>query len=338
MKVTTVQVLIGDRCPASGIFTIVDSLMAANYSFRKSSGVKHDIFSFRLVGRKTEHHAYNGFAISNVELMDVNNRPEILVVPGMMEATANQARLERALSGLDDYIELIRTWHQQGTVIVGACNGNLCVAKAGIAPEKTLTAHWIMESVAKKLFPEQAFDVDQLAIDHGDVISFGGASAAAQMVLYIIERFHSRELALATGKLMLIEPVHDLQTPFSMFMPNRNHDDEYVAQLQMLLEQGFKDIDAMPEVMEKVAMSERQLTRRFKQATGETPIAYLQRVRIEYVRRGLETTNKQVNSLIWESGYEDVSSFRRLFKRTLGITMSEYRQRYGVNQRLAAMH
>jgi len=329
MKTMSVAILIGDRCPASGIFAVVDTLIAANYSYRKVSGEKKDLFSFCLIGKETEYKAYNGFMISQVVPYQQVERPDILIVPGMFEATVQEKRLAEALVALEDYLKLIQDWHKQGTIIVGACSGNFCLAASGIALNRPLTAHWIMEHLAIKLFPEQSFDVNQLMLDHGDVISVGGASAVAQMVLYLVERFFGRELALLTGRLMLIEPAQDLQTPFSMFLPNRQHDDPYVNQLQDLLEQNFQTLESLPDIMAEVSLSERQLTRRFKQATGETPIAYLQRLRIEFVRRGLENSNKQVNSLIWESGYEDVSSFRRLFKKTLGITMTEYRQRYG---------
>jgi transcriptional regulator GlxA family with amidase domain len=333
MSSIRVDILVGDRCQASGVFSVIDTFIAANYCYRKSSGLKKDIFSFQMIGRCTEHRAYNGYPIGQIQSINEDERPDILVVPGVGEATANEQRLAHSLNEYDDYIQLIRTWHKQGAVIAGVCQGNFLLASSGIAANRVLTTHWIMEDQTNKLFPEQAFDVNQLMLDHGDVISVGGASAIAQMVLYLIERFHSRELALQAGRLMLIEPVKDVQTPFSMFLPNRTHGDSYVAELQDLLEQNFREVESLPELMSQVAISERQLTRRFKQATGETPIAYLQRLRIEFVRRGLETTNKQVNSLIWESGYEDVSSFRRLFKKTLGITMTEYRQRYGLLHR-----
>lgn len=330
MQKKTISILIGDSCPASGVFSVIDTLISANYCHRKSSGVEEDIFPFKMIGRNVEHRAYNGFPIRPVTPIDPSDRPDILIVPGMVEATAKEKRLVQALVNNQDYIQLIQEWHQQGTVIVGVCHGNFILAASAIATEKALTTHWIMNDKALRLFPEQVFDVNQLMIDHGDVISFGGASAISQMVLYLIERFHSRELALNAGRLMLIEPAQDLQTPFSMFMPNRSHGDPYVSQLQDLLEQHFQEVESLPDLMTQVSISERQLTRRFKQATGDTPIAYLQRLRIEFVRRGLETSNKQVNSLIWESGYEDVSSFRRLFKKTMGITMTEYRQRYGL--------
>ncbi|GLQ33609.1 GlxA family transcriptional regulator [Litoribrevibacter albus] len=333
MQKTRISILIGDRCPASGIFSVVDTLIAANYTHRKSSGVEEDIFPYQLIGRNQEHRAYNGFPIGPVTVIDPDDRPDILIVPGMLQATTDERRLAQSLVVNEDYVQLIRTWHQAGTVVVGVCHGNFLVASSGIASGKALTTHWLMDSLAQKLFPEQVFDVKQLVLDHGDIISVGGASAISKMVLYLIERFHSRELALQAGRLMLIEPAQDFQTPFSMFLPNQTHGDPYVSQLQSLLEQHFQDVESLPELMTQVSISERQLTRRFKQATGETPIAYLQRLRIEFVRRGLETSNKQVNSLIWESGYEDVSSFRRLFKKTMGLTMTEYRQRYGLLQR-----
>ncbi len=334
---TNVQILVADRCQASGIFSLVDTLIAANYCFRKTSGIGQDVFPFKLIGSRHEHTAYNGYQISNIELIDVDDRPDILILPGMIEATATPEKLSKVLEASQVRVDLIQRWHQEGTVIVASCSGNFLIASAGVAKNRILTTHWLMDNGVHQLFQDQPFDVNQMMIDHGDVISFGGATAVNQMTLYLIERFHSRELAMQTGRLMLIEPTQNQQTPFSMFMPSRSHDDVHVEQLQLLLEERFQEPITLPELMNEISISERQLSRRFKAITGETPISYLQRLRIEFVRRGLESTNKQANSLIWDSGYEDVSSFRRLFKKTLGMTMSEYRQRYGVMHRNTAV-
>ncbi|GAA3927957.1 GlxA family transcriptional regulator [Litoribacillus peritrichatus] len=333
LKPVSIQVLVADRCQASGIFSLVDTLIAANYCLRKKTNLKQDAFPFKLIGTKREHTAYNGFQISNIQPIDVNDRPDILVIPGMIEATANPDKLAALLTASQDRIDLIKRWHRQGTVIVASCSGNFLIAASNIAQERTLTTHWMMDGGVRQLFSQQPFDMNQMMIDHGDIISFGGATAVNQMTLYLVERFHSRELALQTGRMMLIEPTQNQQTPFSMFMPSRTHEDAHVEQLQSLLENNFQEPVALPELMKQISISERQLSRRFKSITGETPISYLQRLRIEFVRRGLESTNKQANSLIWDAGYEDVSSFRRLFKKTLGMTMSEYRQRYGVMHR-----
>jgi transcriptional regulator GlxA family with amidase domain len=326
-----IQVLVADRCQGSGIYMVIDTLIAANYCYRKAEKKDSNFFNFKLIGRASSHTAYNGYSVDNVQLIDLNDRPDVLIVPGIIEAVLKVEKIQNILDGFEDYVNVIRQWHQQGTVIVASCSGNLLLAKAGIFKNKPLTTHWRLEDNFKALFPDQSLDTYQYMIDHGDLVSCAGASAISQMTLYMVERFHSRELTLDTARLMLIEPNYGAQSPFSAFAPQKSHDDPYVEQLQGMLEEQFQEEVSVQQLMDQVAISDRQLNRRFKAVTGETPVGYLQRLRIEYVRRGLETSSKQVNSLIWESGYEDVSSFRRLFKKMLGMTMTEYRQRYGLS-------
>jgi len=152
--------------------------------------------------------------------------------------------------------------------------------------------------------------------------------AASQLVLYILSRFHSRELALATGKLMLIELNLDNQSRFSIFRPRQNHSDVLVTKLQKNIESSFTLELNITQFASQEGIGIRQLNRRFKKATGETPLSYLQKFRVEQVKIGLESTRKPVNNLIGEVGYEDPTSFRRLFKRYTGITMQEYRSRF----------
>ena len=152
--------------------------------------------------------------------------------------------------------------------------------------------------------------------------------AVSQLVLYLVSRFHSRELALATGKLMMIELNLNHQSRFAIFRPKKSHSDQLVSNLQQTIESSFSIELDISRYAEKAGIGVRQLSRRFKKATGETPLSYLQRFRVEQVKIGLESTSKAINNLIYEVGYEDPTSFRRLFKRLTGLTMQEYRSRF----------
>lgn len=154
--------------------------------------------------------------------------------------------------------------------------------------------------------------------------------ATSQMVLHLIARYHSRELALATGKLMMVELNLESQNRFAMHQPRQNHRDALVAKLQNTIETTFQSRLDLASFADFAGIGERQLSRRFKRATGETPLSYLQRYRVEQVKIGLESTSDTINKLILDAGYEDHTSFRRLFKRFTGVTMKEYRNRFGV--------
>ncbi|ARU56821.1 transcriptional regulator [Oleiphilus messinensis] len=323
-----VGIIVTERCQASSLHTTIDLIIAANYAFRSYFASNSPLFEYELIGSKTSTKAYNGSAVSSITPITKYKRPDIVILPGAFESvlTADQARNQ--LSKLAPVIKVLQKWHSEGTVIASICTGNFIIASSSIAKGRPLTCHWISEKTAHLLYPSEQFVSDKLIIDHGDIVSAGGAMATAQLVLYLVSRFHSRELALATGKLMLVELNFDSQSRFAIFRPNRKHGDGLVLRLQKHIEENYaQDID-LSNFSTNNLIGARQLSRRFKKATGETPLSYLQLYRVEQVKIGLEATSKPVNALIWEVGYEDPTSFRRLFKRLTGITMTEYRNRF----------
>ncbi len=323
------QVLVSERCIGASIFTVLDIITAANFVYRKQQGTQQSLIDVKLIGAADYQHAYNGQRIGPLDNMMTVERPDVLILPGLIEAVMPAGKIAEALKAYDHWIPTLRRWHGSGTIVAAACGGNLLLNASGLTRQRPVTCHWATEQAAKSLFPNESFEVDKLLLDHGDIVSAGGASAIGQLVLYILERMAGRDLALYCAKLMLIDIAYRDQAPFAMFSPNKQHDDKLVRQMQDWLEQHYKGQIHVSEMVEKWPMSERQLGRRFKQATGESPGAYLQKLRIEHVKRGLESGQTNGHQLIWEAGYEDVSSFRRLFKRETSMTMNEYRQRFG---------
>lgn len=326
----TFAMLITDRCMGSGIFSVLDVITAANYVHEQRTGEK--LLEMKLIGTKEYAYAYNGQRIGPLLPVEHIEQPDVLILPGMVEAVMGAKKMRHHLNKYTNLHPTLIQWHKQGTLMAASCSGNLLFADTGIAKGRPITCHWASEQAVKTLFPEQTFHIQEMLIDHGDIISMGGATAIGQLILNLIERFAGRELANRCAKIMLIEPERALQGAYSLFNPNKRHGDELVLAVQEWLEQTYAENPAAATAAEKWNMSERQLSRRFKQATSETINSYLQKLRLEHVKRGLELSKKLANTLIWESGYEDVSSFRRLFKRETGMTMKAYRQRFGVSQ------
>lgn len=325
---TTIGIIVTERCQASSVFTLVDFLIAANFAATELLTDNAPPFSFQLLGLSSRETAYNGCTVAPIHDAGHCPRPDIALLPGAFEAVLPETFMARLLTRFEDIYPILHRWHQAGTVMGSVCTGNLLLAQAGLAKGRTMTCHWASEKIARRLFPAEAFVAEKMLIDHGDLISAGGALAVTQLVLYLIQRFHSRELALATAKLMMVEPNYESQSRFAIFSPSKSHGDKLVESLQDQIEKNFNQQIDCRAYADVKGITERQLNRRFKKATGETPLSYLQRIRIEKVKNGLETTKKQLNSLIWEVGYEDPTSFRRLFKRYTGMTMQEYRYRF----------
>ncbi len=323
-----VGIVVNERCQASSVFAVTDLIIAANYTLRRYFDTSTPLFNYQLIGLKGSAQAYNGSQIGSVTKIQDCERPDIVILPGAFESVLSLSHSQKQLAKMSRLFTILKKWHQDGTTIASVCTGNFILAAADIAAGRTLTCHWASEKTAGQLFPNESFDTDKLLIDHGDIISAGGAMAVSQLVLYLISRFHSRELALATGKLMMIELNLNHQSRFAIFKPKTSHGDPLVSKLQQTIESSFNVELDISQYAQNACIGVRQLCRRFKKATGETPLSYLQRFRVEQVKIGLESTNKAINNLIFDVGYEDPTSFRRLFKRLTGLTMQEYRSRF----------
>ncbi|MEH6343543.1 MAG: helix-turn-helix domain-containing protein [Bermanella sp.] len=332
MTVTTqkVAIVVTERCQASSVFVVTDLLMAANYALQQYFSGDIPLFEYELVGIKSRVKAYNGQNIDGIVPAAQCQAPDIVILPGAFESILPEKQTQNQLAKLEPIFKHVQSWHAAGALMASVCTGNFVLASAGIAKGRPLSCHWASKDTAKALFPKEVFDTDQLVIDHGDMVSIGGAMAVSQLVLYLINRLHSRELALATGKLMMVELNFENQSRFAMFRPNHQHGDTLVSQLQQHIEEDYQQELMLSQFANNNGIGERQLARRFKKSTGETPLSYLQRYRVEQVKIALESSRTPANNLIWQVGYEDPTSFRRLFKRFTGLTMLEYRKRFSI--------
>ena len=323
-----VALLVTQHCQASSVFVALDLLIAANHANKTYLKNKHQAFTFELIGSSERVLAYNGASIGELTPVEKSRRPDLLIVPGAFAATTDGKQIEKYLSQKESLKRIFSKWKKSGTVFAAACTGNFFLAATGISKGQTMTCHWASIEAAKQLFPKEDFAINKILIDHGTVISAGGASAVSQLVLYLVRRFYSHELASLTGKLMLIEPNLEEQSRYAIFDPRKTHGDRLILALQEHIEKNFSLTADFAAYAQKNNLGERQLTRRFKKCTGETPLSYQQKFRVEKVKTWLETSAEPINQLIYNVGYEDASSFRRLFKRTTGLTMHEYRSRF----------
>lgn len=326
-----VAVLVTDRCQASSIHILLDVFIAANHVAKAYLGFQKSPFNLQLVGIKKKAKAYNQSTIENVQPIEQAVQPDVLIIPGAFEAIINEKSAQLFLKQYAKINPILKTWHQQGVLLASACTGNFLLANSGVASGRALTCHWASSTLAHNLFPLETFQSHKLIVDHGDIISVGGASAISQLALYLIIREHSRELALMTAKMMLIELSFEEQSRFAIFKPNLSHNDSMVLKLQKKLERDFTCSLDLKKFSSDNALSEKQIVRRFKKETNETPLSYLQKIRVEKAKLNLEENTQSLSQIIWGVGYEDVTSFRRLFKRMTGLTMQEYRDRFSMN-------
>lgn len=223
----------------------------------------------------------------------------------------------------------LRRWHHEGTTIVTACSGALLAAAAGLLDGKRATAHWGLTGLYAQHFPKVDWREEYLVTDCGDVVCGGGVNAAADVSLYLVEKFCGREIALKTARSLCIEMPRTWQNSFTHFELRAAHEDEQILAAEHYVRNHFAADLKFDAVARHVGMSPRNFARRFKDATGDTPLAYLHALRVAVAKQLLETTPTGVAEVGRKVGYLDPAFFRQLFQRKAGIGPSEYRRRFG---------
>ncbi|GAA3590231.1 GlxA family transcriptional regulator [Marinobacter xestospongiae] len=338
----TVAVLALPHCHATGIHGVMDFFTTATYCSRKSGGDPATRFDCQIVTLDDQPvQAYSGATVvPTARRMELT--PDLVVVGSGIEAVSAPAQLEQYLVATEPALAWLQDCHRRGALIASVCTGSFVLAEAGLLEGQVTTTHWRAAAQFRQRYPTLRLEEDHLLVDNGQVVCAGGASAYVDLCLYLVERLVSPAIALACSKLLVLDGRRREQTPYMGFFGRQSHQDEAVRKAQVWMDQHYAETIVIDEVAAQAGLGPRTFKRRFKDATGDTPLAYLQQLRVEAAKHLLESTRTQTAQIIWQVGYEDTSSFRRLFKRTVGCTMEQYRRRFSyltpepVSQRAAA--
>lgn len=232
---------------------------------------------------------------------------------------------------LDHNPGMVRFLERQGTkgaAVAGVCTGVAMLAEAGLLDGRQATTHWALADRYRERYPAVDWK-PELFITHADnIFCGGGVYAALDLCLYLVERFTGYEVAKQTARALLIDPPRTWQASFAVPLLDQQHQDEKIRDAQNYLQEYFNAQFTMDELAQRVGMSSRNFARRFKLATGKTPLSYLHALRVNCARQLLETDYKSVQEVCFEVGYEDIPFFRDVFKRHTGLSPREYRQRF----------
>lgn len=230
-----------------------------------------------------------------------------------------------------DLVDWMRRMHAAGALLCSACTGLLVLAETGLLDGRRATTHWAIEPVVRHSFPEIELCLDEVLVTAGEREEFvmsGGASSWQDLVLYLIGRCVGPTASQAVAKFELLERHAEGQAPYLPFLPRTRHGDSLVLGLQQWMDTNYAIASPVAEMTRRSGLSPRALERRFRQATGHSPIGYVQQIRIEEAKRRLERTEVPIDQISWEVGYEDAAAFRRLFKRIVRITPGAYRRKF----------
>lgn len=220
--------------------------------------------------------------------------------------------------------------YNKGACIGTFCTGAFLLGASGLLNGKIATTHVDASSGFANAFPAVKLKADKTVTQDGRLYTSGGATSSFHLLLHLVQEFCGKDMAIKIAKVFAIDMDRDKQSYFSTFQPSRNHNDELVASAQDKIESNYHEAATIEELIKDIPSSRRNIVRRFKQVTGITPIEYLQQTRIKAAKHLLEQTGKQMSEIIYNSGYNDPKAFRKVFKKSVGMTPSQYREKFQV--------
>ena len=256
-------------------------------------------------------------------------RTDVLIIPSLFPDPEG----EWHAGNYPEVLEWIRSLYAGETLICSSCTGALLLAETGLLDGREATQHWAFEATFRRNFPQVKLNAAKVLVTTGDgsrLVMSGASAAWHDLVLYVIARHAGPAAARTIAKFFLLHWHSDGQSPYIIFRENTRHGDSAILAAQSWLRENSHEASPVERIVRRSGLSERSFNRRFRKATGHTPIAYVQNLRVEAAKFELETQTTPVDEISAKVGYEDPAFFRRLFKRITGLTPSAYRRKFCV--------
>jgi transcriptional regulator GlxA family with amidase domain len=229
-----------------------------------------------------------------------------------------------------EVVPWLERWHKRGVAIASVCSGVGLVAASGLLDDKRATTHWSLAERFRVKYPKVRWMPELMVTEDHNFYCGGGLNASLDLSLYLVERFCGHEIAVQSAKAMLIETPRAWQSGYAIVHLKTEHSDGTISAAQEWFHENFNKDFPLEEPAKNVGMSLRNFVRRFKQATGDTPLIYLQKLRIAAAKRLLEGGHRSMQEISDAVGYQDLAFFREVFQRHTGVSPSAYRQRFGL--------
>ncbi|PZR23506.1 MAG: AraC family transcriptional regulator [Citrobacter freundii] len=308
----------------STIASIVGSyeMFVQSNNFWKQSG-RPEPYKVQLAGisRKTE--VYDGlFSVTPQVHVEEIKKTHLIIVPSLVRD------FQKAVKGNQLLIDWIGVQYRNGAEVASICNGVFLLASSGMLDGKNCATHWSAAETFRGMFPNVNLLADKLITDEDGIYTNGGAYSFLNLLVYLIEKYYDRQTAIFCSKVFQIELDRQSQSAFSIFKGQKQHGDDLVIKAQEYIEKKLDEKISVEELSSHFAIGRRNFDRRFIKATGNTPVEYAQRVKIEAAKKSFETTRKTINEVMYEVGYADLKAFREVFRKITGLSPLEYRNKY----------
>ncbi|MGZ5189491.1 MAG: GlxA family transcriptional regulator [Flavisolibacter sp.] len=281
------------------------------------------LFKIQLVGLKKETRIKKGmFSIFTDALINEVEHTDLIIIPAI------QSDMIKALQANQEFIPWLIKQYKNGAEIASLCIGSFLLASTGLLNGRKCATHWIAANDFRSMFPEVNLVPDQVLTSEDGIYTSGGAYSSLNLILYLIEKYAGRDMAILCSKVFQIEIERNSQSPFMIFNAQKNHEDDVIKNVQMYIEKNYEERISVDNLAMMFGVSRRNLERRFRKVTFNSIIEYIQRVRIEAAKMTLEKTRENVNEAMYKVGYTDTKAFRTTFKRITGLSPIQYRNKY----------
>ena len=284
---------------------------------------REPLFKVQLVGLSKETRQTNGlFTVNPDVLISDIKKTDLIFIPAIHGDLRNVFELNK------EFIPWIIDQHEKGAEVVSFCIGSFFLAATGMLKGKQCATHWASANAFRQLFPDVNLVDDKIMTEEDGIYTSGGAYSYLNLILYLIEKYAGRDVAVYISKTFSIDIDRSSQSQFIMFQGQKSHEDEPIKKAQEYIECNFQDKITVDQLASMLALSRRNLERRFKKATSNTVVEYIQRVKIEAAKMSLESSRENINEVMYKVGYSDTKAFRSTFKKITGLSPIQYRNKY----------
>jgi transcriptional regulator GlxA family with amidase domain len=275
-----------------------------------------------IAGFETELKLDGGFfSIFPKNILEIE-KTDLVIIPSVSHEYDLVIKNNSALIGW------IREQYKKGAEIASICTGAFLLASTGLLDGKTCSTHWNAAADFRRLFPDIILHTDKLLTAERGIYTNGGAYSFLNLMLFLVEKEFDRPTAIFCSKVFQIDIERTSQSPFRIFQTQKNHGDELICRAQTYIEENLSRKISFEKLASDLAISRRNFDRRFSRAVGNTPVEYLQRVKVEVAKDTLEKGRKSIFEVMDEVGYSDDKAFREVFKRITGLSPLDYRAKF----------
>jgi transcriptional regulator GlxA family with amidase domain len=290
--------------------------------YKKQSDGNH-LFKIEVAGISKKVEYFDGlFSVKPHTHISAIAKTDLIIIPSLNHNYQKSLKKNALL------IDWIQQQYNKGAEVASICTGTFLLAASGLLDGKNCSTNWAVAESFRTIFPAVNLQIDKLITDENGIYTNGGAFSFLNLIIYLVEKYYGRETAIYCSKVFQIEMDRQSQSPFIIFKGQKSHGDDVVEQAQSYIEGHWDEKISMEQLSARYAVGRRNFDRRFIKATGNTPLEYLQRVKIEAAKKAFEATRKTVNEVMYDVGYADAKSFREVFRKITGLSPLEYRSRY----------